>query len=192
MGTNYYAKIIPTKERKQKIIDLLDKDEIDEAKQMIDDVYGEIRESQGHLVGGSVHIGKRSAGWQFLWDANLFTSRHLRLQPNSTTTYSYEDCPIQIVSLYRELTIEGISEFLHQPNVILYDEYNVKQDVDEFLEMAKNWKGYSADDNPFSETSFVLRNEFTDLLENSGYKLSDDKSEFYYQGLRFSTSNGFG
>ena len=57
MGTNFYLK------RK------LSKQEKDIAKELIDnDKYDEVRD----ILPNDVHIGKRSYGWKFLWNANDF------------------------------------------------------------------------------------------------------------------------
>lgn len=51
MGTNFYARIIPTKERKEHLKKLIDNDEFD----LIED---EIKE----LYCNEIHLGKRSGG----------------------------------------------------------------------------------------------------------------------------------
>ena len=57
MGTNFYLR------RK------LSKQEKDIAKELIDnDKYDEVRD----ILPNDVHIGKRSYGWRFLWNANDF------------------------------------------------------------------------------------------------------------------------
>ena len=87
MGTNYYARILPTKERKEKLKKLIDEDSFDE----IEDLYQEL------YVDTEIHLGKRSAGWKFLFNPN------------------YEK--------YYPLTKEGLLNFLKQDNIIIYNEY---------------------------------------------------------------------
>ena len=122
MGTNYYARILPTKERKEKLKKLIDEDSFDE----IEDLYQEL------YVDTEIHLGKRSAGWKFLFNPN------------------YEK--------YYPLTKEGLLNFLKQDNIIIYNEYfkcnNGKYEYsddpdsaseeylwtpEQFMEMAINW-----------------------------------------------------
>ena len=55
MGTNYYAIPRATSERKEKIKKAIDQDKFEKAKD---------------LIGGKVHIGKSSVGWEFIFDHN--------------------------------------------------------------------------------------------------------------------------
>ena len=122
MGTNYYARILPTKERKEKLKKLIDEDKLDEIANLYQELY----------VDSEIHLGKRSAGWKFLFNPN------------------YEK--------YYPLTKEGLLNFLKQDNIIIYNEYfkcnNGKyEDSDDtdsaseeylwtpeqFMEMAINW-----------------------------------------------------
>ena len=122
MGTNYYARILPTKERKEKLKKLIDEDSFDE----IEDLYQEL------YVDTEIHLGKRSAGWKFLFNPN------------------YEK--------YYPLTKEGLLNFLKQDNIIIYNEYFKNNDgkyeysddpdsaseeylwtPEQFMEMAINW-----------------------------------------------------
>ena len=122
MGTNYYARILPTKERKEKLKKLIDEDSFDE----IEDLYQEL------YVDTEIHLGKRSAGWKFLFNPN------------------YEK--------YYPLTKEGLLNFLKQDNIIIYNEYFKDNDgkyeysddpdsaseeylwtPEQFMEMAINW-----------------------------------------------------
>ena len=68
MGTNYYARIIPTKERKKKLIESIEKDNFDSAMELARELYGDSDSSE---VRGVIHLGKRSGGWKFLWNPNV-------------------------------------------------------------------------------------------------------------------------
>lgn len=100
MGTNFYAKRIPTsqeiKEAKAKLgkmlIGALDRGEFNEYLDKVDTW---------------VHLGKRSYGWQFLWQEN-------------------KD--------YYDSNLKSIKEFLKQPNWEIYDEYDRKFTVKQFFE----------------------------------------------------------
>ena len=122
MGTNYYARILPTKERKEKLKKLIDEDKLDEIANLYQELY----------VDSEIHLGKRSAGWKFLFNPN------------------YEK--------YYPLTKEGLMNFLKQDNIIIYNEYFKDNDgkyeysddpdsaseeylwtPEQFMEMAINW-----------------------------------------------------
>lgn len=59
MGTNFYARIIPTKERKEHLKKLIDNDEFDLIEDKIKELYC-----------NEIHLGKRSSGWKFLFNPN--------------------------------------------------------------------------------------------------------------------------
>lgn len=160
MGTNFYARIIPSKERKEKVKKLIDENNFD-AKDEINDLFKE------------VHIGKRSCGWKFLWNSNL-------------------NEPI-----YDKLTKKCISEFLHRPDVKIYNEYDEGPiDPDEFMDMALNWckdgyDGKTYDGTHTGPSWFRLTPLEVKLFNDNGYKVDDYDSDFYSDGLRFSTSFEF-
>ena len=54
-----------------------------------------------------IHLGKRSAGWQFLWD--------------------YHD------GIYFKPTLESIKEFLSQDDMVIYNEYGEKFTLEQFI-----------------------------------------------------------
>ena len=161
MGTNFYARIIPSQERKEKVKKLIDENNFN-AKDEINDLFQEI------------HIGKRSAGWKFLWNSNL-------------------DKP----DVYKKLTKKSIGEFLHRPDVKIYNEYNEGPiDPDEFMDMAVNWctDGYDAkiyDKKHGGNSWWRLTPLEVKLFNEKGYKIDSYDSDFYSDGLRFSTSFDF-
>lgn len=130
MGTNYYARILPTLEEKENLKKLIDSDDFYAIEKEVQRLYGESTE---YDKGAEIHLGKRSGGWKFLFNPN------------------YER--------YYKLTKEGLKEFLNKPNVIIYSEYfnsgngimEYTDDPDEvtgeeylwtpqqFLDMAFNW-----------------------------------------------------
>ena len=67
MGTNFYARIIPTKERKEQLKKLIDDDNFDELKALVNKTYEQPQydSDDGTFIGGEVHLGKRSGGWKF-------------------------------------------------------------------------------------------------------------------------------
>lgn len=98
MGTNFYARIIPKEEDIkwiQKEIELyLSGKELEINDDILEDAVKKI------------HLGKRSCGWQFLWQAN---------------------------PKYYQDNLESIKEFLSREDVIIYNEYDDRFTVDEFL-----------------------------------------------------------
>lgn len=130
MGTNYYARILPTLEEKENLKKLIDSDDFCTIEKEVQRLYGESTE---YDKGAEVHLGKRSGGWKFLFNPN------------------YER--------YYKLTKEGLKEFLNKPNIIIYSEYfnsdngimeytdnpdkaNNKEYLwtpQQFLDMAFNW-----------------------------------------------------
>lgn len=100
MGTNFYLKRKLTKEQKEEIKNLIDLDgDYDEIVNKLYDCH-------------PIHIGKRSCGWTFLWDAHKFE--------------------------YFKPTRESLEEFLRSGQII--DEYNREFTYDQFWnEEIKDW-----------------------------------------------------
>ena len=66
------------------------------------------------------HLGKRSAGWKFLWNPNVY-------RVNDSWDFTYP------------LTKQGITDFLNQEGMVITDDYGKTYEPDEFLAMAFNW-----------------------------------------------------
>lgn len=139
MGTNFYCKEINKKKRKKFSDDLndlsnyishhVDNPEIDLKKKVaefLDD--NEEFEKQ-------IHLGKRSAGWQFLWDYH----NGLYFQPN----------------------LKSIKKFLSQKNIVIYDEYGKYFTVDQFFNQEIAYSLYKRDNlddgmrGPYSSHYFI-------------------------------------
>lgn len=105
MGTNFFA-VIPVKERTinklQGIIDSLKKNpyDINTLDEGVYDLSEEIKEYR-------IHLGKRSYGWVFLWDANELK--------------------------YYEPTLSSIKSFIDNNKAIIEDEYGSKFTWEEFI-----------------------------------------------------------
>lgn len=95
MGTNIYARINPLKAEREKFAlklkEVIDKNQFGMQDQ-IEDLIAEF-----NCRYAKVHLGKRSAGWKFLWQTN----------------YDYYDT-----------TKESIDAFLRRDDVTLYNEYD--------------------------------------------------------------------
>ena len=194
MGTNFYARIIPSKSRKEKLKKLIDEDCFDDIKEEVADMYN--RSDDFHENHGEIHLGKRSGGWKFLFNPN------------------YER--------YYSLTKESLMNFLKREDVIIYSEYfsfkeNAKYSkykytddpnsckeeylwtAEQFMDMATNWgynnpeawdgesyEKYEREKNP----SYLGYERYGDIANEEfwierGYKPS--YYNFYNDGLRWST-----
>ena len=117
MGTNFYKVLKPkyTKKQKAEINKKIneqtkklkeyfnDNDYID--KYDIEDYHKMLNELQPVKV----HLGKRSWGWQFLWNHNN--------------------------EKYYEKTLESIKKFLEEDNGFIIDEYGERFTTDQFLNL---------------------------------------------------------
>lgn len=159
MGTNFYA-VIPVKKRdKERAKKLIDSNKFSEAIEVLGEMTKEI------------HLGKRSAGWKFLFNANL--------------------------GKYYELTREGINKFFAKNNVIIKDEYGVKFTAEEFwdnelgekfLESGYDLESYYAD-HPNEVGSYY---SYTRPVPEELKKYNPNKyGEFYSDGLRFTIAEEF-
>lgn len=109
MGTNYYWRPLMTEEQREKILDKVKKSKT--LQSIRDFIYYNILEE--HPM--EVHIGKSSAGWQFLFSLGI--RKHIRGQ-----------------SLKRE----DIDEWLRSG--IIVDEYGDEESVDDFWKMVDSKK----------------------------------------------------
>ena len=209
MGTNFYARIIPTKERKDKLKELIDKDDFDGIKSCVNEMYGSFEAHDGNeTVSGEVHLGKRSGGWKFLWNPNIYLIRngHVEWKDNGNGCKSCNFIPEPDTAYYvYELTKDAIKSFIDREDVVIYDEYGEKQDKEKFWEEALNWTTWNGkeafDSKMYDEyerkkdpgyKTYKCRGDYIDLLEKEGFKFcSESKSDFYSDGLRFASNNNF-
>ena len=206
MGTNYYARIKPSQFDKDCLKKLIDDDKYEALSLLYSKVYGSLEYDYADEMfnGGYVHLGKRSYGWKFLWNPNIFIKRNghnVKIEhKDGTIEKSWKIDPSELIYFY-PLTKEGIKAFIDRDDVIILDEYDELQNKEEFWNMAFNW-GYEKDDIGYDagtyeekypeEKKYVCDSELIKLLEKEGYKFSSvTKSDFYSDGLRFSTSTDF-
>lgn len=211
MGTNFYAKIIPTKERKEKLKQLIDTDNFEEIRAVVNEMYDSFHTYNDNAEPhGEIHLGKRSGGWKFLWNPNVYVIRHgHREDYNDAEGHScsrWIEDPDTAYYVY-PLTKKGIKAFIDREDVVVFDEYGEIQDKEEFWKMAlewttwkdhktgktvEAWDGGSYEREHPNESKWVNDTELTRLLEREGYKFTSyTKSDFYSDGLRFSTSTDF-
>lgn len=192
MGTNYYARILPGIAERSNLIRLVEKNgDFDDIVDTAMNLYGRVSEINEwgifgtRINGGQVHLGKSSGGWKFLWNPNIYWH----------WIDGGDKGEIREPLYVYPLTREGIRRFLSRPDVLVFDEYGDGQDKEEFFGMATSdggldYDGYHAG-HP-EERMLAVKTSYTDWLEQLGYRLSRNKSEFYSDGLRFSASTNFG
>lgn len=172
MGTNYYAAILPTKERKQKLINAIQNDDIDNIQELYNISYRDI-DNYNPSNYGILHLGKRSSGWKFLWDPNI---------------YKYNGK----IKTYYDFNKKSILEFLSKPNIKIIDEYwkydNNKSEheftPEEFMNMAINWCPDGEDGTNSNE--YI---QYNNLLPELGIRQIGNY--FFSDGLRFSAFTEF-
>ena len=198
MGTNFYARVIPAKKHKEELKKCIDDDLFTRLKSEIEYTYGEFEPtSLGDEVHGVIHLGKRSGGWKFLWDPNMFIIKNGHYDEN-LKKYVMDESSVYYVY---PLTKKGIKEFIDRDDIEVYDEYDEKMDKEEFFKEALEWvtwQGKDAYDSSTyekehpNENKFILNNEYTKMIEKEGYKFtSETHSDFYSDGLRFASFNNF-
>ena len=199
MSTNYYAHIIPSKQRKMKLHHAIDLNDFDLIKTLVDEMYGKIEkhwETQ-EITGGIVHLGKMAYGWKFLWNPNIYVIRHGHLEDKNGQRKWVEE-PNTGKYIY-PLTRQGLHDFIFREDVLVYDEYHELQGKEKFWKMALSW-GYDKDNEGWDAASYeaheMLENknyrsypvtgELTDFLKSEGYEFTSwTNSDFYSDGLRF-------
>lgn len=191
MGTNFYARRIPTKEEREHLSSLVFN--VNNSSEIIEEAEELFKEW---------HLGKRSGGWKFLWDTNITVKRNghaetEEIEPGHTRCRWIPE-PDTLEYLY-PLTKEGIWNFINQENIAIYDEYNELQDKKEFFQMALDWitwRGEEAHDAASYEkenpNKFPLNTDLTKLLIKEGYEFTTPShSDFYSDGLRFAGFTDF-
>lgn len=157
MGTNFYLRKKLSAQEKELAKQYIDKDKHDELKQLIPE---------------DIHIGKRSGGWKFLWDAHFFE--------------------------YFEPTKESLLDWLHSGQII--DEYGEEftfeqfwnDEISGFLDKGYDLESYyeaNPEDRYWDFRSAI--NYFDRRCPNFEGDINN-YGEFYIDDLRFSISEDFG
>lgn len=200
MGTNYYARIIPTREKKNKLIELIENDEFNAIKDTVDLYYRS--PNSYNWRGGEIHLGKQSGGWKFLWNPNWW-----KVNEGSYDSKKREYVDKWVVRKYYDLNKNSILRFLQRPDIRLFDEYgeeinNKKEWFDDIVKRdSGTWYGKPLLDNKlYFETTedgkdewrrsiFRVRSEEKQFWEDQGFDA--EYLDFYSDGLRFSSSCEF-
>ena len=198
MGTNFYARIIPKEEDKQKLLDAINNNQYDVIEDFTSELYG--KRDQYYRRGNVIHLGKRSCGWKFLWNPNVikYVDKYNRRNKKYIPVYEYD--------YVYPLTKQGITDFCNRKDVIITDEYGERYTPKDFLEMAFSWgqpDGYTGKtyEEAHKEDS-TYRNFYWSKKYKRGMHTESDEMWFdlgyiveYYDfesdGLRFSTSINF-
>lgn len=175
MGTNYYLKKIPSKARKEELIEAIKKDDVSTIRTLTDIMYNNL-----------IHLGKSSCGWQFNFNPNY------KLQFNSKTGG-------RLISYTFPLTREGIDKFIRQDGYIIVDEYEEDSMTptitpDEFWKMVDRKKNDIVEMN--DETNYYWENDmkkkYINFLKkdypNGNYSYNNS---FVNDSLRFSYHTEF-
>lgn len=211
MGTNYYAYIIPTKKKKDELKKMIDDDELDKVSDKSKEMYGNIKYDvdTNQLVGCKVHLGKSSIGWKFLWNPQVFLIPHGHYETFQTECGEkyelYAKEPPTLYHLY-PLTKNGITDFVMREDVVIRNEYGKSVDKEDFLYYAMVEKNTyrsitgeikeALDSRLYEEIRpneiYANQSELIKALEAEGHKMiSKSLSDFYSDGLRFSTTTHF-
>ena len=172
MGTNYYARIIPKEEDKQKLIDAINDDKGDLIEDLASELYGERNEYT--RKGNVIHLGKRSCGWKFLWNPNVIRYADGYLDENK------QYVPVYKYDYVYPLTKQGITDFVMREDVIITDEYGERQDPKEFLEMAfswgepDGWTGKTYEEDPRSGPSSYRNYYWSDKYQRGMHSKDDE------------------
>ena len=158
MGTNFYLRRKLSQDEKQYIINCINNDD-----------WAEVR----GCLPEDVHIGKRSGGWKFLWDAHFFKY----YKPNKQSLFDWLKSG-QIINEYG-------------------DKFTFDQFINDELSKCLN-KGYDIksyyESNPDRMSEFIylrsLIDRFMDLCPDLEYEINK-YGEFYIDDLRFTVSEDF-
>jgi hypothetical protein len=202
MGTNYYAYIIPVEEKKEELHAAINNNDFYSIRDLVDEMYSMVEYNwpSKKISGGKVHLGKRSGGWKFLWNPNVYTIRGGHFEFSGSSKHYVPD-PTTLLYLY-PLTKQGLHDFIFRKDILIYNEYRELQDKEEFWKMALSWEQEDGwDDNTYqiweknrdpNFKEWASTGELINLLEKEGYEFtSSAQSDFYSDGLRFATSIDF-
>lgn len=199
MGTNYYARIIPKEEDKQKLIDAINDDRDDLVEDLASELYGHRNEYT--RKGNKIHLGKRSCGWKFLWNPNT-----IKYCDGYIDQETKKYIPVYKYDQVYPLTKQGITDFCNREDVIITDEYGEQQDPEEFLEMAFSWEEPNGYTSKTYEESYKKESYYRNYYWNKKYQrnIHSEMDEMWFDlgyiveyydfesdGLRFSTSINF-
>lgn len=159
MGANFYLKRKLSSVKKHELIDNLTQDNYEKCEEILNDIK-------------PIHIGKRSDGWKFLWNANNFEY----FKPNKNSLYDFLK--------------SGIIEDEYN-NIFTFEEFwNVE--LKGFLDKGLDLKEYY--DNEISKNMIYQYRipEFQRMEYSKQHKVEvNERGEFFIDDLRFTTCTEF-
>lgn len=159
MGTNFYLRKKLSDKEKAKLYSYIDNEDWDSLKESIPE---------------KIHIGKRSAGWKFLWNANKFKY----FKPNKKSLMEFLKSG-QIINEYGE-------EFT-------FDQF-INGEIANFINMGWDMETYCIEENSsykYTMYKYTMPIEKRIDFENI-YKVKVNQyGEFYIGKLRFTTFDEF-
>lgn len=159
MGTNFYLKRKLSEDKKQELINELNQDNYEKCEKIL-------------YNNRPIHIGKRSYGWKFLWNANDFK--------------------------YFKPTKDSLLEFLKSGEIV--DEYGNKYtfdefwniELDEFLDKGMDLEHhYNSDEGKHLCYKYQLPENERNLFYEKHNIMPNKRGEFYIDNLRFTTETDF-
>lgn len=193
MATNYYAQITPTLERKRELVDLIlvekNYNKIVSEVMKTFGLYGVDIGGEPKATGGIIHLGKNDrANGRFLWNPNIYFFNALISTWDGALEVQHTE--IESYMTYR-LDKDGIRTFINRPDLTVITEYGEWVDKDEFLKIAFEFDDWDEEE---VEKQYDLQypdETYRKALKKLGFKLKDNSSIFYNDGLMFLASTNF-
>lgn len=154
MGTNFYLKRKLSDKEKAELYSYIDNEDWDSLKESIPE---------------KIHIGKRSAGWKFLWNANKFKY----FKPNKKSLMKFLKSG-QIINEYGE-------EFT-------FDQF-INDEIVNFINNGLDIETYYIEENPSYKYTMPIEKRID--FENIYNVKVNQCGEFYIGKLRFTTFDEF-
>lgn len=195
MGTNYYLRKKHKEEDKEELIRLIKEDsDYSRILDLVDAMYRPVDE-YSFPNGGLVHLGKKSAGWKFLWNPNMIR-RDMGHSVQEGTSQVW--VPNYVIEKMYNLTKKSIREFCTKEGLTIVNEYGDLIDPEEFFSMAFKDEGMTSLDY-YQKYPEEVKNCFysfnkgaQELWKSLGFEFSKPyQTDFISDGLRFSTSISF-
>lgn len=141
MGTNFYARIIPKEEDIKRVHRIIDGYLTGNTLEIDDDILKDAVQK--------IHLGKRSSGWQFLWQDN---------------------------PKYYQDNLESIKEFLSRDDVIIYNEYEERFTLEKFLDKEIGYCLYN--DPEYFKNGRQYAEKHNESFDNFGEWTTEDGLRF--------------
>lgn len=194
MGTNYYLRNKVSEEYKKLLKNYIDEDKNDTIKEIVSKLYSYPGTYNDGELGG-YHLGKKSMGWKFLWNPNIWIKD---FGPYNSDIKQWESKPelIQTFELSKKGIANWLTEMTSKGSIIVSEYYNEEHPneevftVDEFLEMAFRDEGDTSE--TCGDTRYPVSAEWNKKFGQYGFAAkSDCYSDFIRDGLRFATFTEF-